>query len=143
MLITEAYLRLAFDTKRITQLTDDSNDSGIPGGIITQIIAAADDFVKATLSKQYTTAAMEASPLCQRLCAVIALYMLESRKGNVTDGVQAQYEQATATLAGIVDGTIKLTAEEQVLPRISPTACTDIFEVSNYFTGMLKPGESL
>ena len=137
-IITIANLKASFDSRRVDQLADDGNDT-----ITANIQAAIDDAdgeVKNALSSQYTTAQIEADPGIKRLTKVFAMWNLEFRRGNIPELLQQAYDRMQATLERLQEGKHKLNAVSQVLPRISPTAATDVFRVQaddGYFVGLL------
>jgi len=128
-------LKLRFDARRVDQLSDDGD--GPDEDIVSTAISDAEGLVLNWLSRNYTQAQIEADAGAGYLTAVVAMHNLESRRGDITDGVQRLYALALEMLEKLRSGDLKLAALEQVLPSISPGSLTRVYEGSTYFEGLV------
>ncbi len=133
--------RKLFDSDRITQLASDYSElHGEPyydEEAVTTILTQADAFVKAALSKMYSTAEIEADKFIERLTADIAMYYLEFRRNEISATVQEAFKRAQLFLEGLRDGSFKLGAVSQLLPNGETTQPIETIE-----TGFFKLTEN-
>lgn len=120
-ILTVTELKKAFDAERVEDLASDySQVQQTPvydETIVESVIAQAEDYVKAQLSKMYSTAELEADQSIERITADIAMYYLEFRRNQISPTVQSAFERAQRFLQGLQDGTFKLSAVTQLLPQ--------------------------
>lgn len=136
-ILTLAELKQAFDAERVTDLASDYNSVQsrvvYDETILENIISQAEDFVKASLSKQYSVAQLEADKSVERFTADIAMYYLESRRNQFTPSVERAFERAQRIIQSLQDGTAKLGAVAQVLPRGNTEVPTEVLELGQDF----------
>ena len=119
-ILTVAELKKAFDAQRVEDLASDYSDiqqqPEYNEDIVEAVIAQAEDYIKAQLSKMYSTAELEADKSIERVTADIAMYYLEFRRNQISPDVKGAFERAMRFLQGLQDGTFKLAAVTQLLP---------------------------
>lgn len=119
-ILTVAGFKKAFDPERVTQLASDYDDVQeapvYDVTVIETVLLQAEDFVKAAISKQYSTAEIEADKAIERVCADIAMYYMEFRRNQFSPAVESGFERAKRFLRDLQDGTAKLGAVTQLLP---------------------------
>ncbi len=136
-IITQAYLEGQFDKRRIATLVDDGG--GAKASIIAEAINAAEAEVRNLLSRQYTLAQLQADVGVKRCVAVATMYILELRRSDVSKGISFAYQQSLNYLQRLIEGEAKLSAVDEVLPRVTHKNAADAFQRSGYFTGYLGP----
>ena len=131
-ILTVVELKLAFDAERVVDLASDfstlANEPTYDETIIEAIIAQSEDYVKAQLSKNYTTVQLEADKSIERITADIAMYYLELRRNLISPTIQTAFDRAIAFLQGLQNGTLKLEAVTQLLPQGNTIQPTEIIE---------------
>lgn len=136
-ILTVVELKKAFDAERVTDLASDYSEiQGEPTydeTILDTIIAQAEDFVKAQLSKMYSTAELEADQSIERVVADITMYYLEFRRNQISNDVQSSFERARRFLQGLQDGTFKLSAVSQLLASGNTTQPTEVLKAGEGF----------
>ncbi len=146
-IITVTELKKAFDAERVVDLASDYSEvMGAPSydeTILEAIIAQAEDYVKAQLSKMYSTAELEADQSIERATADITMYYLEFRRNQISPTVQAAFERAQRFLRGLQDGTFKLAAVSQLLPTGNTEQPTEVLEAGNEFLYMTEDESDL
>ena len=101
--------------------------------IVEAIITQAEDYVKAQLSKMYSTVELEADKSIERITADIAMYYLEYRRNQISPDVKGAFERAQRFLLGLQDGTFKLAAVTQLLPEGNTTQPTEVLSAGEGF----------
>ena len=129
-ILTVAELKLAFDAQRVEDLASDYSDTyqqpTYDEAIVEAVIAQAEDYVKAQLSKMYSTAELEADKSIERTTADITMYYLEYRRNQISPDVQSAFERAMRFLQGLQNGTFKLAAVTQLLPAGETAQPTEV-----------------
>ncbi len=133
-IIDSNYLQSAFDSRRVAELANDG--AGAKLTIINDAISAAESEVHNLLSRQYSLVELQNDASIKRCVAISAMFILEIRRSDVSKGITFLYNQSLSYLQRIVSGEAKLNAVAQVLPRITHTNENDVFEASEYFSGM-------
>jgi len=134
MILSADELKKAYSSFRIDQLSDDG--SGPDADIVSQAIAHADGIIKNALSVTYTTVAIEADNGVKRICAVLAIYFLESRRGDTPPQSSVDYKEAMELLLALTRGEIKLAAASEVLPSIERDTYRGPLSRSSLFDGL-------
>jgi phage gp36-like protein len=133
-IIDSDYLISMFDKRRILLLVDDGD--GPKAVRIDDAINAAEAEVHGILSRQYTLSDLQSDASIKRVVATTAMHILELRRGDVSAGVIAAYNQALSYLQRLVEGSAKLGSVPEVLPRITQTNSEEVFEHTGYFIGL-------
>lgn len=127
----------AFDPSRVTQLASDYDEVQAEPvydeTIVSAVLLQAEAFIKAALSKQYSTTELEADKAIERVCADVAMYYMEFRRNQFTPAVEAGFERAKRFLRDLQDGTAKLGAVAQLLPTGPSEAPTEAIEDASEF----------
>ncbi len=136
-ILTVAELKKAFDVERIEDLASDysavQQQPTYDETIVEAIIAQAEAFVKAQLSKMYSTTELEADQSIERTVADITMYYLEFRRNQISPAVQSAFERARRFLQGLQDGTFKLSAVTQLLPQGSTSQPIEVLAAGEEF----------
>lgn len=136
-ILTVAEFKKAFDADRVENLASDYSEvqqqPDYDETIVEAIIAQAEDYVKAQLSKMYSTTELEADKSIERATADIAMYYLEFRRNQISPDVQGAFERSQRFLRGLQDGTFKLTAVTQLLPSGATTQPTEVLAAGEGF----------
>ncbi len=136
-ILTVAELKKAFDAQRVTDLASDYSDvqqqPAYDEDIVEAVIAQAEDYIKAQLSKMYSTTELEADKSIERVTADIAMYYLEFRRNQISPDVKSAFERAMRFLQGLQDGTFKLAAVTQLLPDGETTQPTEVLAAGEGF----------
>jgi len=126
---------LAFDEGRVKEFaTDYTGTAGKPvysALRITSVLADAEGQIYLALSKQYSVVEIEADAGIKRLCLDIAMYLLESRKGNPSQVITDAYTRSMKILADLQDGKAKLAAVNQLLPSIATDNGSTALEITS------------
>lgn len=129
-ILTVAELKIIFDIQRVEDLASDYSEIQqqpvYDEAILEAIIAQAEDFVKAQLSKMYSTTQLEADQSIERAVADVTMYYLEFRRNKISPDVQRSFERAQRFLQGLQDGTFKLVAVSQILPEGETTQPSEV-----------------
>ncbi len=129
-ILTVTELKKVFDAQRVEDLASDYSDVQqqpvYDVAIVEAIIAQAESYIKAQMSKMYSTAELEADASIARATADVAMYYLEFRRNQVSPSVQSAFERAMRFLQGLQDGTFKLAAVTQLLPDGETTQPTEV-----------------
>lgn len=141
-IVTVANLFAAFDSDRIKQFASDyTSGTGQPTYLettVTSVLTNAEGLILLALSKQYTQSELEADAGIKRITLDIAMYLLESRKGNPSQIITDAYIRSQKILSDLQDGTSKLADVAQLLPTISVNNSSDALEITSqgYFDGV-------
>jgi len=133
-IIDATYLKTAFDPRRIAELSNDGAGSQL--ATVNNAIAAAEGEVRNLLSRQYSLAELAADDSIKRAVAIAAMFILEMRRSDVSKGITTLYNNSLNYLQRIVSGEAKLNAVQEVLPRITQGNAENVFEDSDYFSGL-------
>jgi len=133
-IIDATYLKTAFDPRRIAELSNDGAGSQL--ATVNNAIAAAEGEVRNLLSRQYSLAELAADDSIKRAVAIAAMFILEMRRSDVSKGITTLYNNSLNYLQRIVSGEAKLSAVQEVLPRITQGNAENVFEDSDYFSGL-------
>ncbi len=103
----------------VTELTDDHSAGQIDPQILTTAIEDATHEIDGYIRGRYALPLARVPDLILKLCCDITIYNLFSRRidADIPEGRQARYDQATATLKRIQEGTQKLFDEPGAGPQ--------------------------
>jgi len=136
-ILTVEEFKLAFDAERVKELASDFSEfQGRPEYnevIVESVIAQAEGYIKAALSKQYSTTELEADKSIERITADIAMYYLEFRRNQFTPSVESAFERAVRFVKKLEDGSFKLEAVAQLLPKGETSQPTEALELGDGF----------
>ncbi len=136
-ILTVTELKQAFDAERVEDLASDysavQQQPVYDETIVTAIVAQADSYVKAQLSRMYSTVELEADQSIKRSVADIAMYYLEFRRNQISPSVQSAFERARRFLQGLQDGTFKLSAVTQLLPEGETAQPVEVLQAGDEF----------
>jgi len=128
-ILTVAELHQLFDPDRIRQLASDSSTQFgkvvYSATTVQTIVTLAEGTVKNALSRQYSTAQLEADAGVKRITADLAMYYLESRRPPVSAETTRLYKIALGRLIQLQNGEAKLAAVQQLLPTGPTTEPTE------------------
>jgi len=137
MIITSSELNKYYDSRRITDLADDNNDGAADTGVLDAVINAACELIYAMLRKvEPDTSVIDAAASLKKAAASIAMYYLEQRRGDLTDGIRQAYQETMTYITALANGDAILPETARVYPQVSPDTLRNVYEQSGYFEGL-------
>lgn len=138
MILSIDAFKLRYDQDRIEQLASEFNASrgstSYDSAIVTAILTDADGYVKNALSKQYSTAEMEADSGLQQVVGQLAIHALELRRpGNMNETIAQGYQDARQHVLDLQKGVAKLASVSELLPVTNTPDEPSGWNGSDYF----------
>lgn len=131
--LTEAQLKQHYGVTRVEQLATESG--AYDTDIVNELITTCSDEVEQELSSLYTATQLAASGAIRRATAVLVIYALQLRRGDVSSDVAAAEAKIRTLLDRLRRGETKLGAVDRVLPA-ELDEVAEVFEESGYFNGL-------
>lgn len=96
----------------LIQLTDDADTGAVVTTVTDAMIAKADALIDSYIGARYAVPLTTVPAIITHYSAVIAIYLLFSRRSGAPDHIQKLYDNALAFLKAVQDGDITLGAND-------------------------------